>query len=50
MDLLWVIVIILLVCWLLGAFVVPFGGSFVHLLLVVVILIVIIRLARGERV
>lgn len=50
MDLLWLIVIILLVFWLLGAWVVPVGGSLIHILLVIVVIIVLVRLLRGERI
>ena len=34
---LWTIIVILLILWLLGAFVVPVGGSLIHLLLVIAI-------------
>jgi hypothetical protein len=45
------IIVILLVLWLLGAFVVelPAIGGFVHLLLVVVLFVVVIRLLQGRR-
>jgi hypothetical protein len=49
MGLLEILVIILVLLWLTGAFVVPVGGSAIHLLLVIVIVIVIVRLVRGER-
>ena len=42
---LWTIIVILLVLWLLGAFVRPVGG-FVHLLLVIVLIIVVIQLLQ----
>jgi hypothetical protein len=46
---LWTIVVILLVLWLLGAFVVPVGGSLIHLLLVIAIVVLIINLVSGRR-
>jgi hypothetical protein len=44
------IIIILLVLWLLGAFVSPFGGNLIHLLLVVLLVVVVIRFILGRRV
>jgi hypothetical protein len=44
------IILILLVLWLLGAFVAPFGGNLIHLLLVVVLAVVVIRLLQGRRI
>jgi hypothetical protein len=46
---LWTIALILLVLWLLGAFVVPVGGGLIHLLLVIALVIIIINLAAGRR-
>jgi hypothetical protein len=45
------IIIILLVLWLLGAFVMPIPavGSLIHLLLLVVLVVVVIRLLTGRR-
>ena len=45
------IIVILLVLWLLGAFVVqlPAVGSLVHLLLVVILVVVVIRLLQRRR-
>jgi hypothetical protein len=45
------IIIILLVLWVLGAFVTPIPaiGSFVHLLLVVILVVVVIRVLQGRR-
>jgi hypothetical protein len=42
------IVIVLLVLWLLGAFVVPVGGSLIHLLLVIAVIVVLIRVIQGR--
>jgi len=43
------IILILVILWLLGAFVAPFGGNLIHLLLVVVLIVVVLRLLRGGR-
>jgi cytosine/uracil/thiamine/allantoin permease len=48
-TMLWTICVILLVLWLLGAFVVPFGGSLIHILLVIAVVILIINLVSGRR-
>lgn len=42
---LWTIVVILLVLWLLGAFVRPVGG-FIHLILVIVLILVVVQLVQ----
>jgi hypothetical protein len=42
------IVLILVILWLLGAFVVPIGGNIIHLLLVVILIVVLIRLLQGR--
>lgn len=47
---LWTIAIILLVLWLLGAFVFPVGGGLIHLLLVIALIIIVYRLVTGRRV
>ena len=44
------IVVVLLILWLLGAFVSPFGGNLIHLLLVVVAVVVVFRLLQGRKV
>ena len=46
---LWTIFVILLVLWLLGAFVMPFGGSLILILLVIAVVILIINLIQGRR-
>ena len=48
-DMLWTIFVILLVLWLLGAFVVPVGGSLIHLLLVIALIVLIYNLVTGRR-
>ena len=46
---LYTIAIIILVLWLLGAFVVPIGGSLIHLLLVVALVVIVVQLLTGRR-
>jgi len=48
-DLLYVIAIILIIAWLLGAFVYTVGGI-IHLLLVLAVVAILLRLIRGRRV
>ena len=45
------IIVILLVLWLLGAFVMPLPavGGLVHLLLIVILFVVVIRVLQGRR-
>jgi len=45
-----IIIIVLLIAWLLGAFIVPVGGALIHLLLVIAIIVLIVRLVQGRRV
>lgn len=47
---LWALVVILLILWLFGAFIRPFGGGLIHLLLVIVLILVIIQLMTGRAV
>jgi hypothetical protein len=48
-DLLYVIAIILIIGWLLGAFVFTVGGI-IHILLVLAVVAILLRLIRGRRV
>lgn len=48
-DLLYVLAVILIIGWILGAFVFSVGGL-IHILLVVAIIAVILRLIRGRSV
>lgn len=48
-DLLYVLAVILIVGWLLGAFVFNVG-SVIHILLVVAVIAILLRLIRGRRV
>ncbi len=45
---LWTIALVLLILWVLGAFVMPMGGALIHLLLVVAIIVVVYRLITGR--
>jgi hypothetical protein len=42
------IIVIVLLLWLIGAFVAPFGGNLIHLLLIVVLVVVIARVVQGR--
>jgi Na+/H+ antiporter NhaD/arsenite permease-like protein len=44
------IIILLVILWLLGAFIAPFGGNLIHLLLVVALVVVVLRLLQGRRI
>ena len=44
------IIVVLLLLWLFGAFVSPFGGNLIHLLLVILLVVVVIRVMQGRRV
>lgn len=43
------VLVIVLLLWLLGAFIAPFGGDLIHLLLVVVLVVLVGRLLQGRR-
>lgn len=47
---LWTIAVILLILWLLGAFVVPIGGGLIHILLVIALVVIVYRLLTGRKV
>lgn len=49
MDLLTLIIVLLVLVWATGAFIVPVGGNLIHLLIVVIVIVVLVRLLRGER-
>ncbi len=44
------IIVILIILWLLGAFVVPLAGDLIHLLLLVVLVVIVIRLLQGQNI
>ena len=43
------IILVLLVLWLLGAFVSPIGGNLIHLVLVLILAVVVVRFLQGRR-
>ncbi|HVF40999.1 MAG: lmo0937 family membrane protein [Gemmatimonadaceae bacterium] len=45
---LWTIAMVLLILWILGAFIMPFGGGLIHILLVIAIIVVVYRLITGR--
>lgn len=47
-GLLWSIIVVLFVLWLLG-FVLHFGGSLIHLVLVVAVILIVVNLLTGRR-
>ena len=47
---LFTIAIILLILWLLGAFVFPVGGGLIHILLVIALIVIVSRLLTGRKV
>lgn len=47
---LWTLILILLILWALGAFVIPVGGGLIHLLLVVALIVLVYNLVVGRRV
>jgi hypothetical protein len=47
-SLLYVIAVILIIVWIFGAFVSPFGGNLIHILLVIAIIAILLRVIRGS--
>ncbi|WP_343611672.1 lmo0937 family membrane protein [Novosphingobium sp.] len=47
---LWTIVVVLVILWALGAFVVPVGGGLIHLLLVIALVVILFQILTGRRV
>ena len=43
------IVLVFVLFWLLGAFIVPFGGPFIHLILLLVLVVIVVRVLEGRR-
>jgi hypothetical protein len=50
LAMLWTVVLILLILWALGAFVLPLGGGLIHLLLVIALIVLLVQLISGRRV
>ncbi len=47
-GLLWAIISVLFILWLLG-FVLHFGGSLIHLVLVIAVILIVVNLLTGRR-
>ena len=43
-----IIAVILIVLWLLGAFILPVGGALIHILLIVGIIVLVLHFIRGR--
>ncbi len=43
------IILLLLVLWLLGAFVITIGNNLIHVVLVIVLVVVVLRVLQGSR-
>lgn len=50
MGLLEIFIVIVLLGWVFGAFIVPVGGAFIHLLLVVAVVLILARMLNGRNV
>jgi hypothetical protein len=46
-NLLYLIAVILIIAWIFGFFITPFGGGLIHILLVIAIIAVLLRVIRG---
>jgi len=46
---LWTILLVILVLWVLGAFVIPIGGGLIHLLLVLAVIVLVYQFVTGRR-
>ena len=44
-----VIIVVLILLWAMGAFVVHIGGDLIHLMLVIVLIVVVLRFFAGSR-
>jgi hypothetical protein len=47
-NILYIIAVVLIILWIFGAFVSPFGGGLIHILLVIAIVAVLLRVIRGS--
>ncbi len=48
-NLLYTIAIILIILWLIGYLVYPFGGGLIHILLVIAIIAILLRVIQGRK-
>lgn len=46
-NLLYLIAVILIIIWIFGAFVSPFGGGLIHILIVIAVIAILLRVIRG---
>jgi hypothetical protein len=46
-NLLYLIAVVLIILWILGFFVSPFGGNLIHILLVIAIIAILLRIIKG---
>jgi len=46
-NLLYFIAVILIIFWILGAFIYPIGGGLIHILLVIAVISILLRVIRG---
>jgi hypothetical protein len=46
-NLLYLIAVVLVILWVLGFFVSPFGGNLIHILLVIAVIAVLFRIIKG---
>jgi hypothetical protein len=49
-NLLYLIAVILIIAWIFGYFITPFGGGLIHILLVIAVIAVLLRIIRGARI
>lgn len=47
-NLLYIIAVVLVILWIFGSFVLPFGGNLIHILLVIAIVAVLLKVIRGS--
>lgn len=47
-GLLWAIIVVLFIVWLLGGFVMHFGGGLIHILIVIAIILLVYNLVTGR--
>jgi len=43
------LILVLVIAWITGAFIVPIGGSLIHLLLVVLLVVVLFKVLRHDQ-
>ena len=46
---LWTILLVILILWVLGAFVIPIGDGLIHLLLVLAVIVLVYQFVTGRR-